>query len=53
MTEAARATDQQDILPIIDSVRRALGEEAYQQAWQTGHAMTTQQAIAFALDTSP
>jgi tetratricopeptide (TPR) repeat protein len=45
--------DEQDILPIIDSVRQALDEEAYQQAWQAGHAMTTQQAIAFALSISP
>lgn len=46
-------SDQQDILPIMDSVRQALGEETYQQAWQAGHAMTTQQAIAFALSVYP
>jgi tetratricopeptide (TPR) repeat protein len=45
--------DRQDILPIIDSVRQALGEEAYQQAWQAGYAMTIQQAIAFALSVYP
>jgi predicted ATPase/DNA-binding CsgD family transcriptional regulator len=45
--------DRQDILPIIDSVRQALGEEAYQQAWQAGHAMPTRQAIALALSIRP
>jgi predicted ATPase/DNA-binding CsgD family transcriptional regulator len=41
--------DRQDVLPVIDSVRQALGEEAYQQAWQAGYAMSTRQAIALAL----
>jgi len=45
--------DRHDILPIINSVRQTLGEEAYQQAWQTGHTMNVRQAIAFALSIYP
>jgi hypothetical protein len=41
--------DLQDILPIIETVRQALGEQAYQGAWQAGYALTTQQAFALAL----
>jgi tetratricopeptide (TPR) repeat protein len=41
--------DLQAILLIIETVRQALGDQAYQQAWQEGHALTTQQAFALAL----
>lgn len=41
--------DRHDVLPIIESVRRTLGEAEYQQAWQAGYELTLQQAIEFAL----
>ncbi len=45
--------DRQEVLPIIDSIQQKLGENQYQKAWQAGYAMTTQQAIAFALEIIP
>ena len=33
----------------LNSLRNALGEEAFAAAWETGRVMTTEQAIGFAL----
>ena len=40
--------DLQDIIPIQEHIRCALGEQAYLQAWKTGHAMNNQEIVEFA-----
>jgi hypothetical protein len=44
-----QTTDLQDVLPMLETIRRTLGEGAFQEAWQNGQEMTTQEAVAYAL----
>lgn len=36
-------------MPILDDVRQALSEEAFQEAWEAGREMTTEEAFNYAL----
>ena len=45
--------DLQDVLPIVEIIRQALGEIAYQKAWEAGWKMTTQDAVSYALSDIP
>ena len=46
---AMQSPDLQDVLPILEAVRQALGEEAFQEAWEAGREMTTEEAFNYAL----
>ena len=43
------ATGGDELVPLLLTDRRELGEEVFQEAWQLGQAMTIQDAVAFAL----
>jgi predicted ATPase/DNA-binding CsgD family transcriptional regulator len=43
--------DQIEVEKFQSAVRQALGEEAFQQAWQAGHEMSIEEALDYALNT--
>jgi hypothetical protein len=47
------AADRAEFDREVASVRAQLGEAAFAAAWAAGQAMTTEQAVAYALDQTP
>ena len=47
-----QSADQQDLLLILDAIRRVGGTEPCQQAWQAGQAMSTKDVLSYALEIS-
>ena len=45
-----QSPDEKDIHLILKTVRSSLDEKTFQEAWQAGREMTTQEAISYALE---